>query len=133
MHTPCYKTIALDLFAGSSSSKRCRRRRQTCGHSGERRRGREGLREQQETDITVCKIDSQWGSCTDTPEWGMERGHGREGTCIYLWLVCVDVWQKPTRVKQLSSKKVNNYAPRRKKPLDSRMCIPMELLLKGHL
>lgn len=21
MHTPCYKTIALDLFAGSSSSK----------------------------------------------------------------------------------------------------------------
>ena len=31
----------------------------------------------------------------------------REGTCVYLWLICGDVWQRLTQffVKQLSSNK----------------------------
>ena len=31
---------------------------------------------------------------------GQEMGGGgfrREGTCVYLWLIHVDVWQRPTR------------------------------------
>ena len=26
-----------------------------------------------------------------------EGGREREGTWVYLWLICVDVWQKPTQ------------------------------------
>ena len=29
--------------------------------------------------------------------WKMGRGLRREGTCVYLWLIHVDVWQKPTQ------------------------------------
>ena len=31
--------------------------------------------------------------------WGGEVGRrfGREGTCVYLWLILVDVWQKTTK------------------------------------
>ena len=59
-----------------------------------------------ETYIAICKIDSQWelavclrgltpGLCN--PEgWGGE-GEGREGTYMYLWLIHVDVWQKPAQ------------------------------------
>ena len=38
---------------------------------------------------------------------GREMGEGfrREGTYIYLWLIHVDVWQKPTQYCRLSSNK----------------------------
>ena len=56
--------------------------------------------------ISICKIDSQW----EFPVWCSEltpgtlwqpRGVGgrfkREGTYIYLWLIPIDIWQKPTQ------------------------------------
>ena len=33
----------------------------------------------------------------DNLGWWDEVGVGREGTYIYLWLIHVDVWQKPTQ------------------------------------
>ena len=43
--------------------------------------------------------------------WKMEGSFKREGICVYLWLIHVDVWQKPTQpckaiIPQL---KVNNF------------------------
>ena len=29
--------------------------------------------------------------------WEVGRRFKREGTCVYLWLIHVDVWQKPTQ------------------------------------
>ena len=29
--------------------------------------------------------------------WQVGRRFKREGTCVYLWLIHVDVWQKPTQ------------------------------------
>ena len=64
-----------------------------------------------ETYITICQIDSQWKSavwlrelkprlCNNLDRWDGEGG-GREfqeeGTYVYLWLIHVDVWQKPTQ------------------------------------
>ena len=61
------------------------------------------------TYITICKIDSQWefavclrelkqGLCNNLGG-GMGRDLGgrfkNEGTYVYLWLIHVDVWQKP--------------------------------------
>ena len=34
-----------------------------------------------------------WGGM----EWEIEAGFRREGTFVYLWLIHVDVWQKPTQ------------------------------------
>ena len=65
-----------------------------------------------ETNITICKIDSQWESAIWLREikWGLGNnpegwdgeGDGREvqergDTYVYLWLIHVDVWQKPTK------------------------------------
>ena len=63
-----------------------------------------------ETNITIWKIDSQWefavwlrelelGLCNNLEGWyGEEEGRRvkKEGTYVYLWLIHVDVWQKPT-------------------------------------
>ena len=60
-----------------------------------------------ETYITICKIDSQWefavwlrkskqGLGINLEGWDGEEGE-REGAYIYLWLIHVDVWQKPTQ------------------------------------
>ena len=61
------------------------------------------------TYITICKIDSQWefavclrelkqGLCNNLGG-GMGRDLGgrfkNEGTYVYLWLIHVDIWQKP--------------------------------------
>ena len=38
--------------------------------------------------------------CDNLEEWdgvGGEREVEREGTYVYLWLIHVDVWQKPTQ------------------------------------
>ena len=61
--------------------------------------------------MTICKMDSQWYFAVYLMElkWGsvttqrdeMRREVGgmfrREGTCVYLWLIHVEVWQKPTQ------------------------------------
>ena len=61
--------------------------------------------------ITICKIVGQWEFavwlrelkprlCNNLEGWGGEGGGGRfrsEGTCVYLWLIHVDVWRKPTQ------------------------------------
>ena len=73
-----------------------------------------------ETYITICKIDCQWEFAVwlrelkplnpvlsnNLEEWDGE-GCGKVvqegGTYVYLWLIHVEVWQKPTNsVKQLS-------------------------------
>ena len=50
----------------------------------------------------------------------MEREVGRrlkrEGTCVYLWLIHIDVWQKPTKhcktiILQL---KINKFSKKKK-------------------
>ena len=64
-----------------------------------------------ETYTTICNIDSQrefavWlrklkqGLCINLEGWdGGEMGgrFKREETYVYLWLIHVDVWQKPTQ------------------------------------
>ena len=30
-------------------------------------------------------------------EWEVGGSFKREGTCIYLWLIPADIWQKPTQ------------------------------------
>ena len=50
--------------------------------------------------ITLCKIDSQFavglklGLCDNLERDGV--GGGREGTYVYLWLIHLNIWQKPT-------------------------------------
>ena len=76
-----------------------------------------------ETHITVCKIDSQrefavWlrklkqGLCINLEGWDGRKMGGRfkrEGMFVYLWLIGVEVCQKTAKVcKQLSfNKKIN--------------------------
>ena len=54
-----------------------------------------------ETSIPICKIDSQWefalwlrklrqGLCINLERWDGE-GDRREGICVYLWLIHVEV------------------------------------------
>ena len=55
--------------------------------------------------ITICKMGSQWDllcdrelnpRLRDKPEgWEVGGKFKREGTCVYLWLIHVAVWQKP--------------------------------------
>ena len=60
-----------------------------------------------ETYTTICKIDNQWefavwlrelkpGFCNNLEGWGRVGG-GKEGTRVHLWLIHVDVRQKPTQ------------------------------------
>ena len=42
---------------------------------------------------TKCSVTNQRGGMG----WKMGRVLRREGTCVYLWLIHVDVWQKPTQ------------------------------------
>ena len=30
-------------------------------------------------------------------EWEVRERFKKEGTCVYLWLIYIDVWQKPTQ------------------------------------
>ena len=70
-----------------------------------------------ETYVTICKRDSQWefavwlkelkhGLCNNLEKWdgvGGGRRFKKEETYVNLWLIYVDVWQKPTNsVKQSS-------------------------------
>ena len=78
---------------------------------GEEREGELNGTSNMETKNIICKIDSQWGFVIWLREpkqglynnlegWngkGDGREGGREGTCVYLWLILVDVWQKTTK------------------------------------
>ena len=60
-----------------------------------------------ETNIMICKIDSQWqfAVCLRKLKQGLYislegwygEGDGRKGTYTYLWLIHVSVWQKTTK------------------------------------
>ena len=75
------------------------------------RKGKDELREQcGKIHTTICKVDS-WDSgnlpyesgssnqvlCDSLEGWEVGGRLKREGTCVYLWLIHVDVWQKPTQ------------------------------------
>ena len=52
--------------------------------------------------------------------WEKEGGFRREATCVYLWLIHVDVWQKPKQyckaiILQLKLKKKQRKKDREKK------------------
>ena len=90
-----------------------------CGHSWGRR-GRDKLWEQHwNTSTGTCRIDGQREFATsrskltsltqgaqigcsvtasgEGDEWEVGERFKREGTCVYLWLIHVAVWQKPTQ------------------------------------
>jgi len=55
--------------------------------------------------------------------WEVKGRLKREGTCVYLWLIPVDVWQKPTQhckaiTLQLKIKKFKNIIVLKKNYLD---------------
>ena len=56
-----------------------------------------------ETYITICKIDNQWKFAVCLRELkpklcnNLEGGMGRQEAKVYLWLIHVDVCQKPTQ------------------------------------
>ena len=93
--------VLKNFFTGQQKRNRCRE--QTCAH-GER--GREGEmygKNNMETYITMCKIDSyrefclrklKQGFCINLEGWDGE-GDGREvqkgGIYVYLWLIHVEV------------------------------------------
>ena len=87
-----------------SSNGDIRHGEQTCQHS-RRRTGWDEWREQRgNIYTTICKTDSQefaiWLRGLWQPRrvrWEMGRRLKREGTYVYLWLIHVDVWQKPTQ------------------------------------
>ena len=99
----------MKLFA--EQQWRHRYREQIYGHGGWGREKGEGGRygeRNMETYITVCEIDSQrelavWLRelkqvlCNNLERWDGDEDGGAEGTYVYLWLIHVDVWKKPTK------------------------------------
>ena len=95
----------LNYFQGSSREAD---REQICGHSGREREGGMNWERSIETYTPPHKIDSQWEfalwcrglnpALYDNLEgWDGVGGGRREGTYVYLWLIHVDIWQKPTQ------------------------------------
>ena len=106
------KTALMNLFLGQQW--RNRGREQTYGHrGGEEWEGEVYGENKMEIYNTICKIDSQWESAVwlgelkqglcDRLKGGMGREMGgrlrREGTCVYQWLVLVDVRQKNHKIQ----------------------------------
>ena len=105
----------MNLLAGPQW--RCRHRKQTCGHSGGRRK-RKGRIESGIEAYTLPYVKyiasgnllyDAWSSnlilCDNLQAWdGVGKKFKREGTYVYLWLTHIDIWQKPTQhCNQLSS------------------------------
>ena len=69
--------------------------------------------------------------------WEMGEGFRRERTYVYLWLIHVDVWQKPTQCCKaivLQSKKKEEGERERKKRmhiLNKKKEVPIPLILKS--
>ena len=86
-------------------------REQICGHSWGRRGWDEWREQHWIINMTISKIDSQWGlagwcraqvRCSVTTSrgsmwWEVTGRFKKEGTYMYLWLIHVGVWQKPTQ------------------------------------
>ena len=117
----------MTLFAGLQW-----RHRQTYGQGqqGSGRRGWDGWREQHKS-ITLTQVkwaadensavglipstlcELTWGLCGHLEGWGGE-GDGmlkREGTCVHLWLINVDAWQRPSQYHKaiINPLKTNKY------------------------
>ena len=74
-----------------------------------------------ETYITTCKTESQWEfavwlrelkqALCNNLEGGMGRQmegrFGREGTCVYLRMILIDVWQKTKFFKAIILQQIN--------------------------
>ena len=100
------KMVLMNLSAGKQW--RCRHREQTYGHC----RGRRGGNKLEvcvhgNIHITICKRDSPWEfsiwcrelqplPCANLERWELGERFNREGIYVYLWLIHVDIWQKPT-------------------------------------
>ena len=93
-------------------SKGDRHKEQTFGHSGRRRRWDDLREEHWNIYIAICKIDSQWEFdvwCREPKAGALWQPEGmswegrwrgafrREGTCVCLWPVPVNVWQRPSQ------------------------------------
>ena len=46
---------------------------------------------------TSAQLGARWQPRRGGTGWEVGRRFKREGTCVYLWLTDVDVWQKPTQ------------------------------------
>ena len=87
------------------SQRRCRHKDQTWSRRGKKRAGR-----LERVELPYVKLIASWNLLDDAgnPKLvlcdnleGWERREvgwrfKREGICVYLWLVHVDVWQKPS-------------------------------------
>ena len=99
------KMVMMNLFAGQQWS--CRYREQTFEDSGGRI-GRDELREKH-WNIYITKFPVGICCMTEEPKpgtlkqtkgvgWGGRReGSSRGWAYVYLWLIHVDIWQKPTQ------------------------------------
>ena len=53
-------------------------------------------------DVKICEAfhvfrELRPGLCNHPEGWEAEGRYKREGACVYLWLIHVDVWQKPAQ------------------------------------
>ena len=88
-----------------------------------------------ETYISIYKIGSQWvfaiwlmelkpGLCNNLERWdgGRREGGSRgRGTYIYLWLIHVDGWQKPTQFCKATILQLNNKERKKESSSDARI------------
>jgi len=93
--------------------RKCRHRKQTCGHSGGRRGWDELGKQHGNRYIIICKKDQKWEFAVwhrkASVLWQLRRmgwavrwrgaggSFGRKRTYVYLWLIHVDVWERPTQ------------------------------------
>ena len=49
------------------------------------------------SDNLLCKTGSLTQCSVIEGQHGEGDGFRKEGTCVYLWLIRVDVWQRPTQ------------------------------------
>ena len=101
------KMVLMILFTGQQ--RKLRHKEQNFGHRG-KDKGWMTWESNIETYITICKIDSQWEfapwfrepkasylwQTRGGGQWGRwEKSLKGRGHCVCLWLIQVDVWQKP--------------------------------------
>ena len=117
------KMVLINLFTGQQWSSKHKEQTWT-----QRRRGWDELREQHgNIHSTVCKIDTKreflvWHReinpvlCDILEGWEMAGRLRKEGTYVYLWLIHVDVWQKPTQHCKAAIPQLKKYIYTAKSP-----------------
>ena len=104
--------VLMNLFVGQQQ----RRRHGEQTESGGRRWWEELREECGNIHMATCKTDKKWKSAVShdklspgpvTTQRGDGEGDGREGTYVYLWLIHVEGWQKPTQSYELLSSSKN--------------------------